>query len=426
MEKTRRAISAADSRQDVPSARTLVDTYGSPLFVLDRNKLMLQSEKITSAFRAVYPNTNIAYSVKTNYLPYICKNLYDQGSHIELISGFELDIAERLELDGTRLIVNGPYKPKDELSRLLDYTTQCKINVDNKGELVLLNNIAQEKGIMLKVGIRINSKIENIPLNQFGFSIGDEDIFSIIEFMNSDLKNLKLTGLSIHIGSNIADASSYGQASKQIVQIASEIKRRFGIDLEYIDLGGGLAPEGGESPREVKEENWKASKIEDYADAICKPLNLFYQNSKKPELIVEPGRYIVGPAMELLATVTAIKTIGGKRSVFVDAGINILASATRRRFEIVAYTDNQERSRADVYGPLCTQRDIIAADISIPDVRVGDQLGILSVGAYSLSESMQFIRARPAVISIEKEDIKLIRRKETMEDITVTDIWPRS
>lgn len=407
-------------------ARELVSTYGSPLFVLDRARMLSQFENITSGFRIVYPNTSIAYSLKTNYLPYICKTLYDHGSQLEIISGFELGIVERLAIDGSRLVVNGPYKPRDELIRLFDYSANCKINVDNMDELVLLDTIAKEKGTLIKVGLRINVKVGKVPQNQFGFFVNIEDYPNIIEFMQSELKNLKLIGLSTHIGSNIPSALSYGKASRQLIEFASVAKNRFGIDLEFIDLGGGIAPIGGESPRQIKEKNWKVSGIEDYAKAICRPLNLFYKGREKPKLIIEPGRYIIGPAIELLTTVTTVKAMNGKRAIFVDAGINILASAPRRRYDIVAYTDNQENGLADVYGPLCTQRDIIASDINLPNLHVGDQLGIPNAGAYSISESMQFIRPKPAVVVLDKEDIKLIRRKETTEDITITDVWPEN
>lgn len=403
-------------------AKALIERFGSPLFVLDRTKLASQYDNISSAFRFLYPKTRIAYSFKTNYMPFICKALYNLGSYAEIIPGFEIDLAIRLGIAGNRIILNGPYKPRNELLRLLNYDARCRINVDNLEELNLINEIAKEKHKVLGIGIRVDTNSGSSPRSKFGFGVKNDEAFNMAKYVCNDLKHLRLVGLHTHIGSNIPDASLYRRTSTKLVNLVSRIDGKLGMKLEYLDFGGGFAPEGGEVPIGL-EHTWRVASAVEYAKAICKPLNDFYGNSERPELILELGRYLVGNAMSLLATVTAIKDIDGKRSIFLDAGINILPSAVRRRHHIDAYTNNKRISPANIYGPLCTQRDLLVTDAMLPQVNVGDLVRISSAGAYELSESMQFIRPRPAAVCMGDKGARLLKRKENLDDIMNTDVW---
>ena len=141
-------------------------------------------------------------------------------------------------------------------------------------------------------------------------------------------------------------------------------------------------------------------------------------------MILEPGRYLIDESIYLLTTVIAIKNIFGIRSIFVDAGVNILPSAYYRKHKIKALTyKSPKKELVDLYGPLCMQVDILESGIMLPKVDVGDILMILTTGAYELSHSIQFIRTRPAVVCMDKEKVFLIRRKETLKDITLQDCW---
>jgi diaminopimelate decarboxylase len=402
------------------SSRALLNKYGSPLFVLDVLKLLMQFTKLNNAFKAVYRNTVVAYSFKTNYLPYICKTLYKSGSKAEVIAGFEFELAKKLGIPGKDIIVNGPYKPEDELFEMISYG--CKINVDNLDELKLINKIAKKIGKIVEIGIRINFNLTTIPWKKFGFDADNNDAYDAIKFVHTKLKNLKIIGLHIHLGTNIIDPDVYKQASLKTLSFINSLEKKLSVKIKYIDFGGGF-PSTGTIPINVNEKEWHVPSIEEYAKAICIPLNRYYKNRrKKPLLILEPGRYLVDESMYLLATVVAAKRINGIKSVFIDAGVNILPSSYYRKHNI--QTNKKGRKfLTDVYGPLCMQVDIIESGLLLPDLKKGDIIKIPVVGAYELSQSMQFTRTRPAVISINNKKVILIHRKETLADIIACDNW---
>jgi diaminopimelate decarboxylase len=408
-------------KMDKEKAKQIIEKFGSPLFVLDKAKLMSQFKKINEAFKSLYPQTIIAYSYKTNYLPYICKTLHDLGCQAEVISGFEYDLARKLGVNGEKIIVNGPYKTKNELVSIIK--NGSTINIDNLNELELVNKIAQNLNKTVEVGIRVNAKIGFLPWSKFGFNIGNKEALKIVKLISTKFKNTKLTGIHIHIGTNIVDVSWYEEAIKVILKFIKEIKNNFGVDIKYIDIGGGFASSGA-CPNNVDLDKWNVPDIKEYAEKICKPLNEFFKSSSKPKLILEPGRYLVDESMYLLTTIVAIKNIFGIKSIFVDAGVNILPSDYYRKHKIKALTyKSPAKELVDLYGPLCMQVDILESGIMLPKVDVGDILMISTTGAYELSHSIQFIRTRPAVVCIDKEKVFLIRRKETLKDITLQDCW---
>lgn len=157
------------------SSEELIEKFGSPLFVLDKTKLTYQFNRMGAGFRTIYPKTSIAYSYKTNYLPYVCKALDKLGCQSEIIPGFEFDLAKRLGIAGDKIIVNGPFKPKEELVQLMDYG--CKINVDNLEEMKTINDIAVKSNKIFGIGIRVNVEIGNFPWRKFGFNIENNEAF---------------------------------------------------------------------------------------------------------------------------------------------------------------------------------------------------------------------------------------------------------
>lgn len=413
----RLSVKLRSSRDCTMMEKELVERFGSPLFVLDKEALISKYRMIHNAFDRRYPTT-VAYSVKTNYLPYICKTLYDAGSDLEIIPGFEFGIVSKLKADSNRIIVNGPYKSEEFLVEIVK--KRYRVNVDNFQELRLLDKISKRLNKKIKIGIRVNGKISDLRWNRFGFNLDSGEALKAIDFIKSS-KNLSLNGLSIHIGTNITDASLYQVALEKVLILYNKIKADENID--YIDLGGGFVPPGS-VPITENFKTWHIPQIADYAKPITKMLNAEFKGNPRPTLIIEPGRFIVDEAMHLLTKVTAIKDIYNRKAVVVDAGINIVPSSLYRKRLINSLEKRGGKMVSiDVYGPLCMQTDKVASDILLPDPKVGDLLKIDTCGAYELSESMQFIQARPAVISIDKNKVIQIRRKEDFMDVTAADDW---
>ena len=400
--------------------KELLKKYGSPLFVVDESKIVSQYKRIKQAFTKLYSNTEIAYAYKANYLLGICKLINKLGGLAEVISGFEYQIAKLLGIKGNKIIVNGPYKPVEELSSMIK--DNCMINIDNFDELNKINEISKKLDKKVCIGIRINAKIGKLPWSKFGFNVENGEAFNVAETIKNKFTNLTLNGVHIHIGTNIVNIDLYKESVLTILKFVRELKNKLGIKMNYIDLGGGFATEA--CPIECDFKDWNVPDIKEYAKAICKPLNNFFKDeNKKPTLILEPGRYLVDEAVSLVTSVIAVKSIFGIRSVFVDAGVNILPSAFYRKHKIEALTNNTEKELTDVYGPLCMNADLLESGIMLPKVEIGDILVIRNAGAYELSHSMQFIRPRPAIVSIkENGKINLLRRKETTKDIIRLDV----
>ena len=396
--------------------KELTKKYGSPLFIVDEQKIVDRYSQIKNKFSSLYPKTEIAYAYKANYLLEICNLVNRQGGLAEVISGFEYQIAKSLGIEGKKIIVNGPYKPEEELVQMI--ADGCIINVDNLKELEKINDIAKKQEKTVDVGIRINAKIGKLPWYRFGFNVENNEAFNATKAIKYKFANINLKGIHIHIGTNITQPDLYRKSVLVILDLIKKIREELDIKIDYIDMGGGY-PTRDACPADYDMKDWNVPDIEEYAEAICRPLNDFYKDDdERPVLILEPGRYLVDEAVSLAASVIAVKSIREIRSVFVDAGVNILPSAYYRKHKMKTFTDSNEEELTDIYGPLCMNVDLLEAGILLPKVKVKDILLIYGAGAYDQSHSMQFSRLRPAVVSI-REDGKIVlaRRKETVEDI---------
>jgi len=400
--------------------KQLTQNYGSPLFIVSYQKLISNMEAFKSAFEDKYTEIIVAYSYKVNYLPEVLKVIHNQGAWAEAASGFEYEIARKLEIPGQNIVFNGPFKTKTELERAVQQ--KSIINVDHLDELELLEIIASESGENIDIGIRVNMEvgIDQLP-DRFGFNIESGQALQIVERCNSkELLNIK--GLHVHLTSytiekesedNIPakgikliwpkDHNAYRKASQKITRFAEEIEEKFGIELEYLDMGGGFPTVDGIGP---------------YVDAITYPLLSKFNQSTLPTLILEPGRAIVSDAIDLITTVAAVKVLpGGQRAVIVDAGINILPTSFWKYQDVEILSEGAGNlEETIVYGPLCLQTDIISKT-KLPELKPGDLLRVKNVGAYNISQSSTFIYAQPAVILGEDKNYTIIRNKEAIEDL---------
>ncbi|MCK4927964.1 MAG: alanine racemase, partial [Candidatus Aenigmarchaeota archaeon] len=187
--------------------KELTKKYGSPLFIVDEQKIVDRYSQIKNKFSSLYPKTEIAYAYKANYLLEICNLINRQGGLAEVISGFEYQIAKSLGIEGKKIIVNGPYKPEEELVQMI--ADGCIINVDNLKELEKINDIAKKQEKTVDVGIRINAKIGKLPWYRFGFNVENEEAFNATKAIKYKFANINLKGIHIHIGTNITQPDLY-------------------------------------------------------------------------------------------------------------------------------------------------------------------------------------------------------------------------
>ena len=398
----------------------LAREFGSPLFVASATTIIRNCRAFAAAFSAAYPNVVVAYSYKVNSVPALLGIIHGEGLRAEAASGFEYALARRMGVPGSSIVLNGPYKTKEELGEALK--EGAIINADHSDELDILEEIAREQGGPVDIGIRVNMEtgIDQLP-DRFGFSIESGDAMRAVERACTG-GLLRISGLHVHLTSYIIephdeggmpaghikliwpkDPRAYRKAASETARFASEARERFGVRMKYIDMGGGFPNVGSIAP---------------YVSAVTEPILGVYSGEDPPLLILEPGRAIVQDAAHLITTVVAVKELrGGVRAAVVDAGINLLPTSFWR-FQDIECADGRGGELRDtiIYGPLCLQTDIIGKCM-LPDLKAGDRLIVKNVGAYNIPQSSTFIFPRPAIVLVEEGKARVIRSGETLDDV---------
>ncbi len=395
---------------------TLLSEYGSPLYVVSEAVLRRSYRNMFTAFSKRYEKTVIAYSYKTNYLSGICAVMHQEGAWAEVVSGFEYEMARRLGIKGDKIIFNGPYKKPAELSRA--FTDGASVNLDSVDECKIAEQVAETLGRKVKVGIRINMQLNYPAWDKFGFSLENGKAFEICSHIASR-KYLQLAGLHCHVGTYVIDLGVYRRAIEHLVELAVKIRESLGVEIGYIDIGGGY-PSSNTLHAQLMPSDTTSPTPEQYAETICDVLT---KNAKRfdepPFLILEPGRSVVDESMSIISRVVAVKERdNGARFAIIDAGVNLLPTAYYYKHAVSSNRDPAETAeQIDVFGPLCMQIDVIRREVMLPSVQTGDILTIKNVGAYNFSQSMAFIYPRPAVVLVNQESVELLRRAETFDDL---------
>lgn len=403
----------------------LAEEYGSPLFVISERQLRENQRNAYRIFKTRYPKVQFAWSYKTNYLDAVCSVFHSEGSWAEVVSEFEYDKAKKLGIKGSNIIFNGPDKRRDSLIKAIN--DSAKIHVDHFDELYEIIDICNSKNLTASIAIRVNMDVGIYPMwDRFGFNYENGEAWQAIKRIISE-KTLKLTGLHTHIGTYMMSAEAYRLAASKMSVLASSIKREFNITLEYIDLGGGFASKNSLIGQYLPAEQVIPS-IEEYADAISKGLfESSYGSDELPTLILETGRALVDNAGYMISTVLANKRLStGRRAIIIDAGVNILFTSFWYKHKISPAQDNGLHTEdSSLYGPLCMNIDVIRDSILLPPIKKGERIVIEYVGAYDMTQWMQFITLRPNVVMImEDGTIELIRNSENLDYILDREVLP--
>jgi len=399
---------------------SLVQRYGSPLFLVSAAALENNVRTFKRMFREKYPNTEVAYAYKANYLSGILKIIHQEGAWAEVASGFEYDIARKVGVPGSSIIFNGPGKTKEDL--LTAVSQGALINADNEDEINLFGEIAGELGRSVDIGIRINADVGiNQKIDRFGFNLETGEAFRMAELceatgvLNVICLHLHLTSYIVEAGGgeeyapaqNIKliwpkNAGMYEIASEKISRLAKRVEKELGVKIKYIDLGGGFPS--------VKD-------LGAYVTRVAEPLICEF-GKDGPVLLLEPGRAIVKDAVCLVTTVLASRKLkNGRRAVTTDAGTNSLPTSYWSSQEIRPLRPSGKKPRDTIiYGPLCLQTDIIAKT-PVNELERGDKIVVENVGAYNIPQGSPFIYPRPCVVMLQDTTARVIRRAETVSDV---------
>ncbi len=402
---------------DGVSIDDLVCKYGSPLFVYSEKLILKKYKEAHQAFSEQYPNVQFAWSYKTNYLRGICSIFHSEGSYAEVVSEFEYQKAKASGVPGKQIIYNGPLK-SDQSLRDAIYDS-AMIHVDNFGEIDRLEKIAEELNLNPFVAIRVNMDSGVQPQwSRFGFNLESGQALDAVKRIVFG-KRLRLNGLHTHIGTFILDPGCYKTAASKLCQFMKLIQSSMKIRISYLDLGGGF-PSLSQLIGVYQPPDVSVPSIEVFAKAICQTIKQNLPGEDLPKLFIEAGRHLVDEAGYLITSVVAQKlTPDGTRSYVLDAGVNLLYTSRwyRYNFEL----DRELRGPLEpavLHGPLCMNIDVVCEIMTLPPLPRGTRMILSPVGAYNITQSMQFIQYRPEVVLVKiNGQVASIRRRETLESI---------
>jgi len=412
---------------DGVSVKSLLQEFGSPLFVLSEKNIRNTYHDAKRAFQNRYPKVQFAWSYKTNYINAICNIYHQEGAWAEVVSGFEYQKALGNGVPGNRIIFNGPDKTDEEIIQALK--NKSLIHIDHLDELYRITELAEDMNYKPDVAIRVNMDTGIYPMwDRFGFNYENGQAWDAINKIVLAGK-LNLTGLHCHIGTFMLSPSAYAIAAQKMSDLAIAIRKQHSIKLEYLDLGGGFASKNTLKGSYLQGADTSPS-VDQFAEAICSAiLNAGFVQDELPLLILETGRALIDEAGYLLGSVISNKRLAdGRRATIMDFGVNILFTSFWYDHKISPAQEFSHYTEDTVlYGPLCMNIDVVRETCTLPPLKRGDHVVVHTVGAYNMTQWMQFISLRPAVVLINTEGKPLIiRKRETLQAIDFIEVVPDS
>jgi diaminopimelate decarboxylase len=399
----------------VPVKKLIAD-YGSPCFVISERKIRETYRNAVRAFKTRYPKVQFAWSYKTNYLNAVCNVFHQEGSWAEVVSIFEYEKALANGVPGHKIIFNGPDKTLEDLETAVNHNSL--IHIDHYDELYLLSGLLSGTNKKARVAIRVNMDTGVYPIwDRFGFNYENGSAWSAINKIFAH-PEMELVGLHCHIGTYMLTANAYAVAANKLCDLAFNIKERYQKNIEYLDLGGGFA-----TANTLKGSYLQGGDIiptiDDYAEAISSAiLNYGFKPNELPTLFLETGRALIDDAGYLLGSVIALKRLSdGRRATIMNFGVNLLFTAFWYNHRISPAQEISSQSEDMVlYGPLCMNIDVVRESINLPLLNRGDHVVVHRVGAYNMTQWMQFIQMRPKIVMIGMDGTPhVIREHESLE-----------
>ena len=397
------------------SLNALAEQFGTPLYVYSGDQIAERARLFQDAFPET-PHT-VCYAVKANSSLAILKLLAGLGCGFDIVSGGELArvIAAAGADVARRVVFSGVGKTAAEMDAALAADILL-FNVESEPELDLLAARAAVAGKRARIALRVNPDVSaethpyistGLSAHKFGIGIA---LARAVYARAATMPSIETAGVSVHIGSQIRQVEPFAEALARTLALVRDL-RSDGHNIRYVDAGGGLGIEYGEGDFDA------AAQVAHYATALKSALG-----DMQVHLLLEPGRFLVGQAGALLTRVLYRKQNGDKRFVIVDAAMNdlIRPALYQAHHEMVPVVQRQDAADeiADIVGPVCESGDFFARARTLPATHEGDLLAILDAGAYGLSLSSNYnTRLRPAEVLIEAGQARLIRRRETYEEL---------
>ena len=389
----------------------LAHRFGTPSYIYSRSAL----EQAVASYAEPLKGMKhlIAYAVKANGNLAVLDILARLGCGFDVVSGGELLRVIEAGADPALVVFSGVGKREDELALALRSGIRC-INVESRSELESLCSIARDMQITAPVALRVNPDVDpkthpyittGMANSKFGIAWRDA---MLLARECSRMSDIRLCGLSCHIGSDLKDINPWLEAARHLLDMAKQLRGE-DIVLEHIDMGGGLGI------------NYTAADTAPQPETWMHELRRLFSGSGL-SLMIEPGRSIVGSAGILLTRVLYIKSHQQRRIAIVDAGMNdlirpALYQAQHPIMAVQSIADRPQYEATEIVGPVCESSDCFAPAIHFP-VEAEDLLAIGAAGAYGFSMSSQYnARPRAAEVMVDQDHAYLVRRRETVEDL---------
>lgn len=387
----------------------LAEQFGTPLYVYSQSRL----EQALAAYRNAFTGLDplICYAVKANSNLSILRYFAERGCGFDIVSGGELARVLAAGGDAGKTVFSGVGKSGAEIEMALKAGIKC-LNVESLAELERINDIAGRLNVRAPVSLRINPDVDaqthpyistGLKANKFGIAMQDAEA---AYRRAAELPHVRITGVDCHIGSQLLNIEPLAEAGERLLALVDRLAGQ-GIMLEHIDLGGGAGI--------VYREGEKEPDLAAYAQKVRQMLA-----GRPLRLILEPGRSLVGNAGVLLTRVEYVKYNENKAFVVVDAAMNDLMRPAL--YQAYHHIENAEPDKsapfvADIVGPVCETGDFLAQDRAV-EAEAGDLLVVRSAGAYAASMASNYnTRARAAEVWVDGSQVRLIRRRETLEQM---------
>lgn len=388
--------------------KALANKYGTPLYVYDFNYMQEQYNKLKEAFKA--RKSILAYAVKANSNLSVIQNFAKQGSGADCVSIGEVRRALLAGIPKYKILFSGVGKRDDEIREAIEKDI-LYINVESAEELDRVELIAKELGSVSRISIRVNPNIDpkthpyistGLHANKFGVDLQTAKRM-YIKAKSSEY--LDPVGIHFHIGSQLTELDPIRESAEIVADLVRSLQV-LEIELKFFDIGGGLG---------IKYDNETLIEPYEYAQAILSVLTALDMT-----IICEPGRFLTANAGYFLTKVMYEKHNGDKRFVVVDGAMNDLLrpSLYNAYHKVEVLNSNENISKADLVGPVCESGDFLAKDIELPELNHDDVVVVHSAGAYGFGMGSNYnTRGRSAEVALVDGEDKLIRRRETFEDL---------
>lgn len=413
----------------------LTKRYGSPLLVVNQERLVQDASSIQNAVTRIGRGSKVLYSYKTNCIPGILKQIHTTGIGAEVISPYELWLAEKLNVPGEEIVFNGVNKTEESLVKAIKLDILA-INIDSLLEIERIAAVARRLKRKARVGIRLGF----LTKAQFGLEIETGEAMEACKRIAKLSDCLEMTCIHFCVASNAKTSDTHKHFALKSLHFIQAVKQQTGLTVRYLDLGGGIGVpttknmSGSEyglyrlfgclpnppDPNDFEEIDSFIVTIDSAVKTTCAELNL-----EAPGLIFEPGRFVTSRAEFLLSTVLDVKKKNnGIQFAITDAGRLSTTFPCEFEYHEIFTADQKSENTTEVYnimGRICTSADWMAKNRLLPKLQENDVLVTMDAGAYFSSYSTNFAFPRPAVIMVSDAGCEILRSAESFDHITKLD-----